>query len=98
MTTTEHTPGPWVASFDAVPDWHTQATIIEESTGERVSIAFGSEANVRLIAAAPELFAALQRVADELRYVAGDNRADWDTATREAVILADNAIEKATNA
>lgn len=47
----------WSVSRDAVPDWCEQAAVYNES-GERVATAFGSS-NIRLIAHAPELLAAL---------------------------------------
>lgn len=52
-----HTPGPWDTSRDATPEYHYQATVSDEG-GERVATAFVSEANARLIAAAPDLLAA----------------------------------------
>ena len=57
-----HTPGPWETSRDAVPDGHTQITVYAEGSGERVATVFQTEANARLIAAAPELFEALEDV------------------------------------
>ena len=59
---TGHTPGPWETSRDAVPDGHTQVTVYAESDGERVATAFRNEANARLIAAAPDLLAALDQI------------------------------------
>lgn len=65
MTNTQHTPGPWV---NGGPQCATIATKAEGGNlGERVAIVFDDEislgdakANARLIAAAPELLAALQ--------------------------------------
>ena len=54
----KHTPGPWEASRDAVPDYHTQFTVYAESSGERVATVFLTEANVTLIKAAPDLLEA----------------------------------------
>lgn len=53
----------WETSKDAVPDGFTQITIYAEDTGERVATVF-SEANARLIAAAPELLAACKMAID----------------------------------
>ncbi len=61
---TQHTPGPWELSRDAVPDWHTQITVYTEATGTRVATVFEREANAHLIAAAPELLAACEAALD----------------------------------
>jgi len=60
----EHTPGPWETSKDAVPVGITQITVYEESSGQRVATAFQNEANARLIAAAPELLEVLRMICD----------------------------------
>ena len=57
----KHTPGPWETSRDAVQEGHVQITVYSESDGERVATVFQCEANARLIAAAPDLLAALER-------------------------------------
>lgn len=54
----EHTPGPWEATNDAVPDGFTQVTVYAETDGERVATVFRTEANARLITAAPDLLEA----------------------------------------
>lgn len=56
-----HTPGSWNTSRDAVPADHVQITVYAEADGQRVATAFREEANARLIAAAPDLLAALER-------------------------------------
>lgn len=55
---TQHTPGPWDTSRDAVPDGIVQITVCG-TDGKRVATVFGCEANARLIAAAPEMLATL---------------------------------------
>lgn len=55
----KHTPGPWAISRDAVPAGWVQNTICAEGSGERVATAFLVEENARLIAAAPDLLAAV---------------------------------------
>lgn len=57
----QHTPGPWEACRDAVPKGFTQFTIYAEASGARVATAFESEANVSLIAAAPDMLEALEK-------------------------------------
>lgn len=58
----KHTPGPWVASKDAVPKDYIQTTIYAETTGQRVATVFQSEDNVHLIAAAPKLLEACKQL------------------------------------
>jgi len=57
----KHTPGPWETSKDAVPEGHIQITVYEP-TGRRVATVFETEANARLIAAAPDLLKELKDV------------------------------------
>jgi hypothetical protein len=71
---TQYTPGPWESSRDAVPEGYAQATVYEEATGVRVATAFESEANARLIAAAPDLLAACQEYVGWL---------DWHSVIRD---------------
>lgn len=65
--TTKHTPGPWETSRDAVPAGHVQITVYAAADGQRVATAFREEANARLIAAAPDLLAAMEEALDALR-------------------------------
>lgn len=55
-----HTPGPWHYRVGADP--HNQGQVSSESTGATVAITYGDEggANAHLIAAAPDLLAALE--------------------------------------
>lgn len=53
------TPGPWATSRDAVPEWHVQSTVYAEESGKRVATVFEDAANIRTIAAVPEMLAAL---------------------------------------
>jgi hypothetical protein len=55
-----HTPGQWETSRDAVPEGHVQITVYAADTGRRVATAFENEGNARLIAAAPKMLEALQ--------------------------------------
>jgi hypothetical protein len=85
MEQTKHTPGPW----HVIPKGATFAGDIANERGEVVAQAYGTghKANARLIAAAPDLLAALQWAMDN---------AEWsnDTATGTDPIRA--AIAKAT--
>lgn len=90
----QHTPGPWDISGHAVPDWAYQVGIY--ALGTDIATVKTSEADARLIAAAPQLLAALQETLDELRHLAGTDPQAWDTATRETISDAQWAIEEAT--
>lgn len=64
MTQAKHTPGPWVVREDA-RDWAIIGPEPSWVTGvDRRN--HNAEANARLIAAAPELLAALEKVRDDL--------------------------------
>jgi hypothetical protein len=52
---------PWTVSKSASPDWLYQASI-HDANGARVAIAFDDAATAQLIAAAPVLLAALQKI------------------------------------
>lgn len=58
----EHSPGPWLVSKDAVPDWHVQLTIYSATTGERIATVFCKKENAKLIAAVPEMYEMLTRI------------------------------------
>lgn len=51
----------WHASTDATPDWHVQSTVYDEDTGERVATVFGSQANIAMVTAAPDMLRTLQQ-------------------------------------
>lgn len=90
-----HTPGPWAVSNDAVPDGIVQDTIYSESTGSRIATVFQDENNSLLIASAPLLLACLIGCMDELAYLAPDNREKWDTSTREVFQECREAVQSA---
>jgi len=66
MSETKHTPGPWIYYADlpsTEPDWHIVTTANKLRLLANIHIEPGNavdEANARLIAAAPELLAALE--------------------------------------
>lgn len=62
MKTANHTPGPWAVSKIGNP--YDQHAIYAEPSGENVSVTVQGKANADLIAAAPELLAALELVAN----------------------------------
>lgn len=105
MTNTQHTPGPWIvgarysgnkveianASYDKVicTVWtHQFQGSTFEPDKQFQPLPYGA-ANARLIAAAPELLAALQAVADY--WAGGDVPADIDAAMRAAIAKATGA-------
>lgn len=61
MNTSLHTPGPWYTNARPTD---TQGLVYAESTGENIAVTYDPK-NARLIAAAPDLLAALQAVAGE---------------------------------
>lgn len=63
-TQSKHTPGEWLTSRDAVPDGHVQLTVYSVETGNRVATVFDREENAYVIAALPELLAALVVLVD----------------------------------
>jgi len=103
MTTRNHTPGPW--QFDARnsginsnPGWG-----LLNADGESLGITVHWDrrssdtayANARLIAAAPDLLAALQRLRDDVQamHVGSDERCN-DCAVCMSLKLADAALSK----
>jgi hypothetical protein len=84
--TTKHTPGPWAVSLDHI--FRNQSDIFEihwSSIGECVAECVHGEANARLIAAAPEMLEALQRLYKDLPYV---NQANGGMQARAAIAKA----------
>lgn len=70
----EHTPGPWYASRDEGSQYHfvsTSTVVVADTraciaaTGEELAESV-SESNARLIAAAPDMLAALEDIANDL--------------------------------
>lgn len=90
MSTTKHTPGPWTAT-----PRHVTAPETEDRLPMRVTISGGNrddnKANARLIAAAPDLLAALR---DLLPDAIGNHIGGPDTQAR--IDAARAAIIKAT--
>ena len=99
-----HTPGPWMVTRDATPEYAYQSTIFPETDGDRIATAFGNEENARLIAAAPELLDALHSLRDIARYYhKGDAPGHLDACENPdncghclAMRKVDAAIDKAT--
>lgn len=54
----EHTSGPWASGHLAAPEGVTQVEVYREDTGKRIAYVFDSDADARLIAAAPDLLSA----------------------------------------
>jgi hypothetical protein len=107
MGETKHTPGPWHVddgTFEGIETgvYSADALICVAENGECMEMAFGDErwsvheANARLIAAAPDLLAALSRL-HEIAHGSwfGDDGTDSDEE-RAAMVAARAAIAKAT--
>lgn len=77
MTTTKHTPGPWLASKYPRSNAYVVTTTPGDAKGDIANVLFGlgskiaeeTEANARLIAAAPEL---LEAAIEALPYINAD--------------------------
>jgi len=94
--TTKHTPGPWQVN-------HNNPHQVCDSDGEKrgcspIAVTHGtlkeSKANARLIAALPDLLAALQAIVDEAGNAYGHN--DGPGAVNRMAFFARSAIAKAT--
>lgn len=86
---TKHAPETWETSKDAVPQGHVQITVYDTKSGKRVATVFEREANAHLIAASPDMRAALQAAKDQL---------DWFVrmyATANTIKPASAALEAA---
>lgn len=62
--TTQHTPGPWSSSGTAGHETHGQSVVYSESSGTDIAIIYDGKSNAHLIAAAPDLLAALDDITD----------------------------------
>lgn len=74
MENTKHTPGPWTSTHDAdvqQPTFHI-GTPLEPDVARVNDCIEQAEANARLIAAAPELLAFAQMVADDYKTASDD--------------------------
>ena len=98
MTAT-HTPGPWywgkgkdVAVCKDIGDRCYDIAVVADWTQE-------TDANARLIAAAPELIVALDGLlANHIQLVESGDCGNWNVETEHAVIIARAAIAKARGA
>ena len=91
----KYTPGPWVADRVrvgySVMDAKCLGYVVQPSDDEGRYGTIMTEANARLIAAAPELLEALMELVDEAE-MGGSSRAQWDAMRDRARA----AITKAT--
>ena len=62
----QHTPGPWIAGDDEGSDYYLVGPHDGDGIVYQPVVKLHSEANARLIAAAPEMLAALQAVLAEI--------------------------------
>ena len=92
----EHTPGPWHAS--SYDGWEWEGHCIRDAHGQiiaKLALNVPGDANVRLIAAAPELLAALRVVMEHVDDLHGVDRGalahpswHWFKAARAAIATA----------
>jgi hypothetical protein len=95
-----HTPGPWAISPDLKTIFNIDAQGYRASTVARVMIpsdtdAKQARANMRLIAAAPELLEALQSCVGSLLYAVDDLEAPENSMMRDNLAFALQTIKKA---
>lgn len=89
--TSQHTPGPWYVTPDACAVYEKDGLGYRADTICHIVGHPFTRANARLIAAAPDMLAALERAADEL-----DSIMDWHGIGHPAVLRdARAAIAKA---
>ena len=94
---TKHTPGPWTVSPSARASTLTRIFSVNEerlvasASGPGLSESGEAEANARLIAAAPELLAALQTLV-QMTGNAGQLERFLDTTARAVIAKATNPI------
>jgi hypothetical protein len=107
----KHTPGPWTLIGGKNGEWDIEAVGDHDTSGGGAwaiaqtfgSVGYGegnieSDANARLIAAAPELLTALQTAKDTIRVWHGPNAWDiYDRCSPEMMAI-NAAISKATGA
>jgi len=100
MNTPQHTPGPWLASRLASPDYAPQYGIYSESNPNDFAIVKGdnAEANARLIASAPDLLEALENAVVLVHRMAHEQRRTFlDVEQAKAALpLIRAAIARAT--
>lgn len=84
METTKHTPIPWGYAKGYEP--HNQGQVYYEDNGQTLAVTYNDEdgANARLIAAAPDMLAALQELLAD-SYLGNPINGDRMRAAREAV-------------
>jgi len=93
----KHTPGPWSTHpMASCGVWAVNGIHVAATGGDMADDADPDEqeANAKLIAAAPDLYVALQQILNE--YVNVREWNNWDVDGDEAVIAARAALAKAT--
>lgn len=102
MSTAKHTPGPWAASCRDIGyeggDWPEDEFLQWEVHGPRVPWGRGEffQADARLIAAAPELLDALEKVNEWACFASEEDVSARLMALQQIGVLARAAIAKAT--
>jgi len=66
MNETKTTPWPWRAAYTAGHETHGQSVVYAEADGKDIAVIYDGKANARLIAAAPDLLAALCEIMDDV--------------------------------
>jgi len=79
MTNAQHTPGPWAIEPDALGEY----SIVTDNGGTIADVYGRNPANARLIAAVPELLAALDKLLT-LNRTQGVTQEEYEAAEEEA--------------
>lgn len=94
---TQHTPGPWHCHHwpAAAPELNTARESAFVVKARRISSLAESDADARLIAAAPDLLPALREAADLIAWQADHSTGEHKARLRGAMVRARAAIAKA---
>jgi hypothetical protein len=68
-----HTPGPWYEQPSAGHERHGQSIVASERTGKTIAVVYDGNADAQLIAAAPDLLAALRNLFDDWVTLVGED-------------------------
>ncbi len=97
MTKNEHTPGPWAVSSSPYesPDIVTTCGSLISTAWEEYAGPEGAAMNAHLLAAAPELLAALEALEADVRYLVEDGTLSEGALEHPSMLAARAAIAKA---
>lgn len=92
--TTESTAAPWGRSKDAVPPGHTQITIYDEKTGDRIATVF-NEPDSYLVQASPDMCDALMAAKNYIERLGRPLESGYHEEWREVLGKLNKSLNKA---